>query len=96
MRVAQRQSKQSQAMDEPCRAPKMVTRHLWSLQKQGSLISFLLTDLDGGEFELRLTWFDDTSRSVLTFRTRAAAMAEAERQLRMWVANGWEPRGDRR
>jgi hypothetical protein len=63
---------------------------------QGRHISFLLTDLDGGDFELKLTWSDETSRSIHTFRTRAAAMAKAERQLRMWVANGWEPRGDRR
>lgn len=85
-------------MDDARRAKRavVVTRHLWSLQKEGRHISFLLTDLEGGDFELKLTWFDETCRSIHTFRTRAAAMAEAERQLRMWVANGWDPRGDRR
>lgn len=96
MRVGQVVSKTAYAMDNARRTKTAVVRHLWSLQKQGRHISFLLTDLDGGDFELKLTWSDETSRSIHTFRTRAAAMAEAERQLRMWVANGWEPRGDRR
>jgi hypothetical protein len=96
MRVGRRESQDAHAMREWHRSKRVVTRHLWSLQKQGRHISFLLTDLDAGDFELNLTWFDETSRSIHTFRTRAAAMAEAERQLRMWVANGWEPRSDRR
>lgn len=64
--------------------------------KAVDLVSFLLTDLAGGDFDLTVAWFAETSRSIDTFPTRAAAMAEAERQLRMWVANGWEPCGDRR
>jgi len=96
MRVGEGQLRLGYAMDDAHRTRRVVVRHLWSLQKQGRQISFLLADLDGGDFELKLTWSDETSRSIHTFRTRAAAMAEAERQLRMWVANGWEPRGDRR
>lgn len=96
MRVGQVESKKTYGMDDARRTRRAVVRPLWSLQKQGRQISFLLADLDRGDFELKLTWSDETSRSIHTFRTRAAAMAEAERQLRMWVANGWEPRGDRR
>ena len=67
-----------------------VIRHLWTLEKSGQRISFLLVDHAVG-FELQLAWSDGTNRSSHTFPTRSAAMGEAERQLRMWIANDWRP-----
>jgi hypothetical protein len=72
------------------------TEHLWSLQKEGRQISFLLTDLDSGAFELKLTWSDKPSRSVQIFSVREDAMAEARRQLRTYMTDGWAVHGEPR
>ena len=69
---------------------------LWSLQKDGGQLSFILTKLESGGFELKLIRSDVKSRSVQLFRLREEAMAEAERELLRHVAGGWAIDTDRR
>ena len=58
------------------------TQHICRLEKDGRHISFLLTDLDGGGFELKLTPSDAVTREVQLFRVREDAMANAQRQVK--------------
>lgn len=66
-----------------------------SLQKEGHQISFLLTDMESGGFELKLMRSDAVTWSIQSFRDREDAMAEAKRQVRNDVAHGWAIDSDR-
>ena len=66
-----------------------VSECLWSLQKSGRRISFLLTELEASRFELTLVWSKEPIQSVQMFQNRQDAMAEAQRQLRTYVIQGW-------
>ena len=66
-----------------------VSECLWSLQKSGRRISFLLTALEASRFELKLIWSKEPIQSVRVFPNRDDAMAEAQRQLRTYVIQGW-------
>jgi len=84
-------------MDDVGRSKRIsLTQQLWNLQKAGRQISFLLTDLETGGFELKLAWSNEPLRSVQVFQSREDALAEAERQLRNCMIQGWavhpEPR----
>ena len=65
------------------------TQHVCSLQKDGRHVSFLLTDMEGGGFELKLVRSDAATRSVQLYRVRADATAEAERRISRYMAHGW-------
>ena len=64
-------------------------RQICRLEKDGRHIAFLLTDLDGGGSELKLMRSDVVAPSVERFRIRKEAIAEANRQLQHYLADGW-------
>jgi hypothetical protein len=64
-------------------------RQICRLEKGGRHIAFLLTDLEAGGFELKLLRTDGVAPSVELFRIRQEAIAEANRQLQHYVADGW-------
>jgi hypothetical protein len=65
------------------------SRQICRLEKDGRHIAFLLTDLEGGGFELKLIRSDVVTRSVERFRIRQEAIAEANRQRQHYVGDGW-------
>lgn len=64
-------------------------RQICRLEKDGRHIAFLLKDLEGGDFELKLVRSDVVTPSVGLFRIRQEAIAEANRQLQHYIADGW-------
>lgn len=76
------------AMDDD-RRPTSRAREICRLEKGGRHVAFLLTDLEAGGFELRLMRSDALAPSVELFRIRQEAIAEANRQLQHYVADGW-------
>jgi hypothetical protein len=64
-------------------------RQICRLEKGGRHVAFLLTDLEAGGFELKLMRSDAVTPSVELFRIRQEAIAEANRQLQHYVADGW-------
>ena len=64
-------------------------RQICRLEKDGRYIAFLLKDLQGGSFELKLMRSDIVTPSVGLFRIREEALAEANRQLQHYIADGW-------
>jgi len=64
-------------------------RQICRLEKGGQSLAFLLTDLEAGGFELTLMRSDLVTPSVELFRVRHEALAEANRQLQHYVADGW-------
>jgi len=83
-------------MDDPDRKKTTFGEQLWTLHKGGRTASLLLTDLENGGFELRVTQSDAVTRSVQLFRVRESAMAEVGHQVANYVAHGWAIDGDRR
>ena len=65
------------------------TEFFCSLQKGGRQISFLITDLEGGGFELQLMRSDAATLSVRLFDVREQAVADAQRELASYLAHGW-------
>ena len=74
-------------MDDDRHTPR--ARQICRLEKGGQHIAFLLTDLEAGGFELKLMRSDMVAPSVEFFRSRQEAIAEANRQLQHYVADGW-------
>ena len=72
------------------------TKQLCRLEKGGSQIAFLLTDMESGGFELKLIRSDMSGREVRSFRIREDAIVEVRRQVSNDVAHGWAIDIDRR
>jgi len=51
-------------MDDPDRKRTTSGKQLWTLHKGGRTVSFLLTDLESGGFQLSVTRSDAVTRSV--------------------------------
>jgi hypothetical protein len=77
----------SAAMDDDRRMSR--ARQIYRLEKGGRHIAFLLTELKAGDFELKLMRPDAVARSVEFFSNRHEAIAEANRQIQHYVADGW-------
>jgi hypothetical protein len=76
-------------MDDPDRKRTTPGTQLWTLQKGGRQVSLLVTDLDSGGFELKVTRSDAATRSVHLFRVREDALAEVGRRVTNYLAHGW-------
>jgi hypothetical protein len=83
-------------MDDSDRKSTTSGEQLWTLHKGGRTVSLLLTALESGGFELRVTRSDAVIRSVQLFRVRESAMVEVGQQVANYVAHGWAIDGDRR
>jgi hypothetical protein len=71
-------------------------KQLCRLEKGGSQIVFLLTDMESGAFELKLIRSDTSGREVRSFRIREDAIVEVRPQVSNYVAHGWAIDIDRR